>query len=88
MEVIKIPNELATQASKIPGLSDKVARFIQMEIIQYEQRMQRFHTETIDLVARAKINAESQRASGCNVDDVKKSFERHLEQLTESDPPC
>ena len=83
MVALKIPDDLAAQASRIPGLNERVERFIQMEIVQYEQRMRRFRPETIDMVERARINAESHRASGCNLDEIKNSFEKHLDELTE-----
>jgi hypothetical protein len=83
MVALKIPEDLAAQASLIPGLSDRVARFIKLEIVQHEQRLKRFHPETLDLVARARQNAETQRASGYDLDKIKRSFDRHLQDLTE-----
>jgi hypothetical protein len=88
MGALKIPDDLAAQASLIPGLSDRVARFIQLEIVQYEQRMKRFSPATIDLVNKAKTRAQSQRAAGCDVDEIKKNFERHLDELTEPESIC
>lgn len=83
MGALKIPEDLAAQASLIPGLSDRVARFIKLEIVQHEQRLKRFHPETLDLVARARQNAETQRASGYDRDKIKRSFDQHLQDLTE-----
>jgi hypothetical protein len=83
MVALKIPEDLAAQASLIPGLSDRVARFIKLEIVQHEQRLKRFHPETLDLVARARQNAETQRASGYDLDEIKRSFDRHLQDLSE-----
>jgi len=83
MGALKIPEDLAAQASLIPGLSDRVARFIKLEIVQHEQRLKRFHPETLDLVARARQNAETQRASGYDLDKIKRNFDRHLQDLTE-----
>lgn len=85
---LKIPDDLAAQASRIPGLNERVERFIQLEIVQYEQRMQRFRPETMDLVERAQKDAESQRASGYNLDEVKSSFEKHLDELTSTESTC
>jgi len=82
MGALKIPEDLAAQASLIPGLSDRLARFIKLEIVQHEQRLKRFHPETLDLVARARQNAENQRVSGYNLDEIKRSFDRHLQDLT------
>ncbi len=88
MVTLKIPDDLAAKASQIPGLSERVARFIQLEIIQYEQRRKRFHPETLDLIAKARRNAEALQAAGHNVDETKQSFDQHLRELTENDPPC
>jgi len=88
MGALKIPDDLATQASLIPGLPERVARFIRLEIVQYEKRLKRFQPQTLDLVAKARLNAEAQRASGYDVDQTKQNFDRHLQDLTEIDPPC
>lgn len=80
---LQIPDHLAAQASRIPGLNERIERFIQMEVVQFEQRMKRFRPETMDLVERARKNAESHRASGYNLDQVKMNFEKHLDELTD-----
>lgn len=85
---LQIPDDLAAQASRIPGLNERIERFIQMEVVQFEQRMKRFRPETMDLVERARKNAESQRASGCDLDEVKLSFEKHLDELTAPEAQC
>lgn len=81
---LKIPDDLAAQASRIPGLNERIERFIQLEIVQYEQRMKRFRPETMDMVERARKNAQSQRATGYNLDEVKLSFEKHFDERTGS----
>jgi hypothetical protein len=84
MGALEIPNDLAAQASLIPGLNERVARFIRLEIVQYEQRLKRFRPETLELVAKARQNAETRRASGYDVDEVKRSLDRHIRELTEN----
>ena len=85
---LKIPDDLAAQASRIPGLNERVERFIQLEIVQYEQRMKRFRPETLDLMESARKSAESQRAAGYSLDEVKRSFESHLDELTVPESSC
>jgi len=42
MGALKIPDELLEQADRIPGLRERVARFIKLEVAQYEMRQARF----------------------------------------------
>ena len=88
MGALKIPEDLAAQACLIPGLNERVARFIQLEIVQYEQRLKRFHPATLDLVARARVNAQDLRNSGYDIEETKQNFKLHLEDITETDSSC
>ena len=85
MGALKIPDALVERASLIPGLNERVARFIQLEIVQHEQRMKRFRPETLEMVARAKKQAETQKSAGYEAAKVKQSFDRHLQELTDND---
>ncbi|MCX6868817.1 MAG: hypothetical protein NTV46_21965 [Verrucomicrobia bacterium] len=84
MNALKIPDDLAEQASRIPGLSERVTRFIKLEVAQFEQRQKRFHPETLALVARAQEKAAAKRDAGFDSDEVKQSFSRHLETMLEN----
>lgn len=58
MGALKIPDDLLEQANRIPGLGERVAHFIRLEVAQFEMRQKRYHPETLALVERARIKAE------------------------------
>ena len=87
MAAVEIPDELLQQANRIPGLGKRVARFIRLEVAQYEMRQKRFHPETLALVARAQAHAEEKRAAGFDPKTEEESFLRHLDHLTTPKTP-
>ena len=58
MVALQIPESLAEMAHQVPGLDDRVERFIRLEIERYRLRQVRFSPAVLDLVARAKAAAE------------------------------
>lgn len=87
MGALKIPDELLEQAARIPGLRERLVRFIKLEVAQHEIRQTRFRPETLALVARANANADEKRASGVDLDEEMASFLHRLDELTASNPP-
>lgn len=87
MGALKIPDELLEQADRIPGLRERISRFIKLEVAQYEMRQARFRPETLALVARANANADEKRAAGVDLDEEKAAFLRRLDELTASKTP-
>lgn len=87
MGALKIPDDLLEQANRIPGLEERVARFLRLEVAQFEMRQKRFQPETLALVARAKSNAEDQRAAGFDLDVERDAFIRRLDAMKTSESP-
>ena len=84
MSALRIPEELAEQASQIPGLNERVARFIRFEITQFEQRQKRFKSETLSLVSEAQAGAARRKRDGFDQEEVMESFLQRLEDLKTS----
>lgn len=87
MGALKIPDELLEQVNRIPGLEERVARFIKLEVAQFEMRQKRFKPETLALVARAQAQAADQRAAGLDLDKEREVFLRQLDKMTTSKTP-
>jgi hypothetical protein len=87
MGALKIPDDLLEQANRIPDLEERVARFIKLEVAQFEMRQKRFQPETLALVARAQAKADDQRAAGFDLDKERKAFLRRLDKMTTSESP-
>jgi hypothetical protein len=85
MGALKIPDELLEQADRVPGLAERVARFIKLELVQHEMRQKRFRPETLALVSRAQAAADERGAAGLDLDAERTAFLHRLNQLTSSD---
>jgi hypothetical protein len=64
MQVLQIPDELADEARSIPGLTERLMRFIKLEVRRHQLREQRFGQETLEMVALAKSRASAQISMG------------------------
>ena len=87
MGALKIPDELLEQADGIPGLGERVARFIRLEVAQHEMRQTRFSPETLALVAQAKLKADEKRAACVDLNEEKSAFLRRLDEMIVSKAP-
>lgn len=87
MSALKIPVQLLEEAGRVPGLRERVARFIRVEVAQHEMRLKRFRPETLALVARAQKLSKEKRAQGFDLDAEKAAFLHRLDQMTSPDAP-
>ena len=87
MGALIIPDDLLEQANRIPGLEERVTRFIKLEVAQFEMRQKRFRPETLALVARAQATADEKRAAGADLDEERQVFLQHLDEMTISKRP-
>lgn len=87
MGALEIPDNLLQRASRVPGLGERVARFIKLEVAQFEMRQHRFRPETLALVARAQAEAGEKRAAGFDLDEEREALLRRLDQMTTSEAP-
>ncbi len=79
MGALKIPDDLLEQANQITGSGDRVARFIRLEVAQFEMRQKRFRPETLALVARAQAKADEKRAAGADIEEERQALGRNDE---------
>jgi hypothetical protein len=85
MGALKIPDDLLEQANRIPGLEERVARFIKLEVAQFEMRQKRFRPETLALVARAKAKADEKGTAGVDIEAERQAFLRRLDEMAISE---
>lgn len=83
--ILEIPDDLLAKAKRVPGLGERVARFIKLEVAQFEMRQKRFQPDTLALVARAQAKAEEKRALSFDLDEERQALLRRLDQLTSSE---
>ena len=85
MGILKIPDNLLEQANQIPGIEERVARFIKLEVAQFEMRQKRFRPETLALVARAQAKADEKRAAGADLENERQAFLQQLDKMSVSE---
>ncbi|MBE2282799.1 MAG: hypothetical protein IAE77_04995 [Prosthecobacter sp.] len=81
---IDLPADLSEKARAVPGLQDRLLRFIKMEVAMNERRQQRHSPEALALVKRARALAEKRKAAGIDRAEGMKAFERNFSEITEA----
>jgi len=85
MTAIQIPDDLADDARAIPGLQERLARFIKLEVRRHQLREQRFGQETLELVRIAKARASAQTSTGFDRAAVSEGLMRLCEEFPKED---
>jgi len=60
----ELPDDLADKVKDIPGLDERIVRFIKAEAVLHAQRQKRFSPESLELVRKAREAAEKMKADG------------------------
>lgn len=81
---IELPADLSEKARTVPGLQERVLRFIKMEVAMNERRQQRYSPEALALVKRARALAEKRKADGIDRAEGMKAFDRNFSEITEA----
>lgn len=82
--LIELPAELSAKAQAVPGLPERLLRFIKMEVAMNERRQQRYSPEALALVKRAKVLSEQRKAQGVERAEGMKAFEKNFAEITEA----
>lgn len=85
MQALQIPDDLADEARSIPGLTERLTRFIKLEVRRHQLREQRFGHETLEMVALAKARASEQSATGFDRAAVSEELMRLWEEFPTKD---
>ena len=81
---IELPADLSEKARTVPGLQERLLRFIKMEVAMNERRQQRYSAEALALLKRARARAENRKADGIDRAESMKAFERNFSEITEA----
>lgn len=82
--LIELPAELSAKAQAVPGLPERLLRFIKMEVAMNERRQERHSPEALALVKRARTLAEQRKAQGVSRVEGMKAFEQNFAEITEA----
>jgi hypothetical protein len=62
-DLLQLPADLSAKALAVPGLPERLLRFIRLEVEMNERRQQRHSPAALDLVKRARERVEKRKAS-------------------------
>ena len=82
--LIELPADLSAKAQAVPGLPERLLRFIKMEVAMNERRQQRYSPEALALVKRARTLAEQRKAQAVGRVEGMKAFEQNFAEITEA----
>ena len=63
-DLVEIPAELSAKAREVPGLPERLLRFIRLDVEMNERRRHRYSPQALELVQRARGLAEKRKAEG------------------------
>ena len=83
-ELLDLPAVLSAKAKAVPGLPERLVRFIRMEVAMNEQRQKRYSPEAVAVVQRARDLVERRKAEGVTREDGMQAFDRNFTEITEA----
>ena len=83
-DLVELPADLSAKASEVPGLPERLLRFIRMEVAMNERRRQRYSPASLALVQRAKGLVEKRKAEGITREEGMRAFEQNFAEITEA----
>ena len=82
--LLDLPAELTAKARDVPGLQERLLRFIRMEVAMNERRQLRYSPEAMAVVQRARDLVEKRKAEGGDREEGMRAFERNFREITET----
>lgn len=83
-DVFALPADLSAKAKAVPGLQERLLRFIRMEVTLNERRQQRYSPEAQALVQRARARVEKRQAANTDRTAAMQAFRKNFTEITES----
>ena len=75
-DLLELPAELSAKARAVPGLPERLLRFIRMEVAMNERRQQRYSPEALAVVQRARALVEKRKTEGTDRAEAMRAFEQ------------
>jgi len=83
-DLLELPAELSAKARAVPGLPERLLRFIRMEVAMNERRQQRYSPEALAVVQRARVLVEKRKTEGTDRAEAMRAFEQNFAAITET----
>jgi hypothetical protein len=83
-DLIQLPADLLAKAVEIPGLPDRLLRFIRLEVAMDEQRQQRHSPQALALVQRARERVVKRQEAGTERSEAMRDFHANYAAIVEA----
>ena len=83
-QLLDLPADLSAKAKAVPGLPERLLRFIRMEVAMNERRQQRYSPEAVEVVRRARDLVENRKTQDTDRDEGMRAFEMNFREITET----
>lgn len=83
-DLLELPPELSAKARQVPGLPERLLRFIRLEVAMNERRQQRYSPEALALLQRARERATKREAAGIGRDEAMRDFHANYSAIVEA----
>lgn len=83
-DLLELPAELSAKARAVPGLPERLLRFIRMEVAMNERRQQRYSPEALAVVQRAQALVEKRKALGTDREEGLRAFQQNFSEITDA----
>jgi hypothetical protein len=87
-QLLDLPADLSAKAKAVPGLPERLLRFIRMEVAMNERRQQRYSPEAVEVVRRARDLVENRKTQDTDRDEGMRAFEMNFREITETLSGC
>ena len=83
-DLVELPAELSAKARAVPGLPERLLRFIRMEVAMNERRQQRYSSEALAVVQRARAFVEKRKVEGTGRAEAMRAFAQNFTEISEA----
>jgi len=83
-DLLELPADLLAKAAEVPGLPERLLRFIRLEVAMDERRRQRRSPEVLALMQRAHERAAKRQAAGIERAEAMRDFHANHTAIVEA----
>ncbi len=83
-DLLELPADLLAKAAEVPGLPERLLRFIRLEVAMDERRRQRRSPEVLALMQRARERAAKRQAAGIERAEAMRDFHANYTAIVEA----
>ncbi len=83
-DLAHLPADLLAKAAEVPGLPERLLRFIRLEVAMDEQRRQRHSPQALALLEKARERVAKRQAAGIERSEAMREFHANYAAIVEA----